>query len=185
VLDIIQGRTQSYSFLENSYQWLGQDTPIKPVKGTAVGGNLVVFRDLLDICNIRPESWEPYILFIEDRDLDLEDYHRILIALDERGIFKHVRALVVGRIDDIGLAGEFKRLNMMFGKNNGYDHHKLTEYLLSDIIKERREKKDPLYILKIDNFGHGVSKNRMILPIGGSTVIHPNKEIQFVGPFVE
>jgi muramoyltetrapeptide carboxypeptidase LdcA involved in peptidoglycan recycling len=185
--DIIQGNRTAFSFHEPDYKWLTSAKPQKKLEGIAIGGNFSTFRDLLDIANIRPRSWEPYILFIEELDADVEDLHRLIIALDERGVFRHIVALVVGRLNDREHASSFMNLQKLLGKGPGEvkETKNVFEYLISDVIADRIEQRDPLYILKVNNFGHGALKNTMIIPIGAKTVIHPNGRIEFIGPFVD
>ena len=182
--DIISGQETSYSYYRPTYHWLNpNEGPKEKIEGIAIGGNLSTFRELLDICDIRPRSWEDYILFIEDIDIDMEDLHRIIIALDERGIFMHIKAVVIGLMDEKSFEQAWAKLNFIFGDKHKSDH--LFEYLISDIIEERTEDHDPLFLLKVDNLGHEVSKDPMIIPIGAKTIIHPNGKIEFIGPFVE
>ena len=148
----------------------------------AIGGNLTTFRDLLDVCDIRPRSWVDYILFIEDVDVDLEDLHRILISLDAKDIFMHIKAVVIGAMDERLFKQSWLKLNFIFGKRLQVDH--IFEYLISDVIEERNDLREPLYILNVDNFGHGIFKDQMIIPIGAKTIIHPDGKIEFEGPFV-
>jgi len=184
--DVISGAQTNFSFKEDNYKWLGQaGAPEKPIEGICIGGNFSTFRDLLDIGDINPRSWEDYILFIEEIGLDLEDLHRIVISLDERGVFRHIKALVIGRMNEKKLSGDYRRFNLIFNREPDIKFDNVFEYLISDVLKKRMEDKDPLYILEVDNFGHGVNKNTMILPIGGKTIIHPDKKIEFIGPFVE
>jgi len=184
--DIISGEKTRFSFQEKNYKWIGgAGAPVKPVEGICIGGNFSTFRDLLDIGEINPRSWEDYILFIEELDMDLEDLHRIVIALDARGVFKKIRALVIGKMNEKKLGSEYRRFNDIFNRENEMKFTNVFEYLISDVLQKRMEEKDPLYILKVENFGHGVYKNTMILPIGGKTILHPDKKIEFIGPFVE
>ncbi len=182
--DILSGKETEYSYLQKSYHWLNPNKgPGKKLEGIAIGGNLTTFRDLLDISDIKPKSWEDYILFIEDIGVDLEDLHRIIISLDERRIFMQIKAVVIGVINERSFAQSWTKLNFIFGKKLQVDH--IFEYLISDVIEEREENEDPLYILQVDNFGHDVFKNQMIVPIGARTTIYPNGKIEFHGPFVE
>jgi len=185
--DVIFGNKNSFSFIESNYKWLSASgAPNQKVEGIAIGGNFSTFRDLLDVCDIKPRSWEEYILFIEEIGLDMEDLHRVIIALDQKGLFKHIKALVIGRMAEQDFKDELKKFNFIFGRikeEEKADH--VFEYLISDTIKERLAKNDPLYILKVDNLGHNVLRNPMIIPIGGRIIIHPDKKIEFVGPFVE
>ncbi|HRY36798.1 MAG TPA: LD-carboxypeptidase [Candidatus Magasanikbacteria bacterium] len=184
--DIISGTQRNFSFKEESYKWIGHaGAPEKPIEGFCIGGNFSTFRDMLDIGEINPRSWEDYILFIEELDMDLEDLHRIVISLDQRGVFRHIKALVIGKMNEKKLSGDYRRFNSIFNREPEEKFTNVFEYLISDVLKKRMADNDPLYILKVENFGHGLNKNTMILPIGGKTVIHPDKKIEFVGPFVE
>ncbi len=187
--DVIQGKTQSFSFTDPRTRWVGAGPVDKPVEGVAIGGNFSTFRDLLDICHIGSASWKPFVLFIEDIDLDAEDLHRIVISLDQRKMFKQCRAIVVGRMDERDYASAHKRFNEIFGGNQEEQpaeaFHHYIEHLLSEVIEDRKKANDPLYILKVENFGHNVEKNPMIVPIGGKTLIHPDGRIEFAGPFVK
>jgi muramoyltetrapeptide carboxypeptidase LdcA involved in peptidoglycan recycling len=182
--DIISGELTEYSYRRKAYNWLSpNEGPKEKIEGIAIGGNLSTFRDLLDVCDIKPRSWEDYILFIEDLDVDMEDLHRIIISLDQRGLFMHLKAVVLGAMDERAFDKAWNRLNFLFGDKKKTDH--VFEYLISDVIEERTKDRDPLYILKVDNFGHGIHKDPMILPIGAKTIIHPDGKIEFIGPFVE
>ena len=180
---IISGEVDKYSYERKAYKWLNPNQgPKEKIEGLAIGGNLSTFRDLLDVCDIRPRSWEDYILFIEDVDVDLEDLHRILISLDAKDIFMHIKAVVIGAMDERLFKQSWLKLNFFLGKNFRVNH--IFEYLISDVIEERNDLREPLYILNVDNFGHGIFKDQMIIPIGVKTIIHPDGKIEFVGPFV-
>jgi muramoyltetrapeptide carboxypeptidase LdcA involved in peptidoglycan recycling len=185
--DVVEGKTDSFSFKEPSYAWQGPaGAPAEKIEGIAIGGNISTFRDLLDMFNIKLRTWDDYILFVEDIDEDMEDLHRIIVALDERGVFRHIKALVIGRFDKAEIKKGFQKFNRIFGKETSPEEKpdRVFEYLLSDVLDYRKKAGNPLYILNVDNFGHGVEKNTMLVPIGGKTIIHPDKKIEFVGPFV-
>jgi muramoyltetrapeptide carboxypeptidase LdcA involved in peptidoglycan recycling len=182
--DIIEGRKDDLLYQEKDYRYLGEK-PAKPVEGVAIGGNLSTFRDLLDVCRIKVKSWKPYVLFLEDVELDVEDLHRQVIALDDKGVFRNIRALVLGNFDEASVARDYQRFNFMFGRREKQDDPiHIFNYLLEEVIRERREDNDPLYIMKVSNLGHGVKNNNMIIPIGAKTVLHPGGKIEFQGPFV-
>jgi len=183
--DVITGQTDKFSYKTNNYYWLHpNEGPQEKIEGIAIGGNFETFRDLLDVCEINPRSWEDYILFIEDIDIDLEGLHRIIISLDQRNIFMHIKALVIGRMNEKSFEQAWAKLNFLFGAEKQIDH--LFEYLISDVIEDRVEDKDPLYMLKVDNLGHGVkNKDNMLIPVGAKTTIYPDGRIEFEGPFVE
>ncbi len=188
---VLRGEVQSVSFEDSTAHWITSAVPTNVVEGIAIGGNFSTFRDLLDVCEIRPRSWEPYILFIEELDLDIEDLHRIIIALDARGIFKHLVALVVGRLNDHRIIKSVQEL--LFGKSKKMGPEvsgmkNVFEYLIDDVISDRIEEHDPLYILKTNNFGHFGSQAKtknIFIPVGAKTRIYPDGKIEFVGPFVD
>jgi muramoyltetrapeptide carboxypeptidase LdcA involved in peptidoglycan recycling len=188
-LDVLTAKKQSLSYRQPNYHWLSPNAgPQKPIKGIAIGGNLETFRDLLDICQIQPRSWEDYILFMEDIGLDMEDLHRIIISLDQKGVFMHIKAVVVGSMNERSFKKSWLFFNRAFTNEKMADH--MFEYLISDVIEERTQDRDPLYILKVDNFGHKDERgrdiyNEMIIPIGAKTILYPNGTIEFKGPFVE
>ena len=187
--DAISGKITTLSYHRPEYSWLTPNNtgPSEPIVGTAIGGNLGTFRDLLDICQIKPRSWEDYILFVEDIDLDMEDLHRIIISLYQKGVFMHVKAVVLGLMNEKSFRKSWMQLNRTFTNESMADH--MFEYLISDVIEERTEDRDPLYILKVNDFGHEDpahgAKDQMVIPIGAQTTLHPDGTIEFKGPFVE
>jgi len=186
--DVVEGKKNSFSFKEDNYAWHGPaGAPAEKIEGIAIGGNISTFRDLLDMYNIKLRTWDDYILFAEDIDIDMEDLHRVIIALDERGVFRHIKALVIGRFNTAEMARGFKKFDKIFGKEDKTEDKpdRVFEYLLSDVLTYRKKSGDPLYLLSVENLGHGVEKNTMLVPIGGKTIIHPDKKIEFIGPFVE
>lgn len=173
-LDVITGKAKQLSFNSEQYRWLSSAVPQKPVTGTAIGGNWVTFRDVLDIGNIQPPSWRDYILFLEEVGDDAETLHRQLIALDQRGIFRNIRALVVGHLRERPSPGHTK-IERPF--------ESYLEALLEETLTARAADHDPLYILHADDFGHELPGGQLILPIGAQTTIHPDRTIVFAGPF--
>ena len=138
--EILKGQKDSFSYLEKNYRWISSDEPDEDVKGIAIGGNFETFRDLLDICEIQPRSWKDYILFIEDIDMDSEDLHRLIISLDQRGVFRGIRALVIGKMDEADYASKSKKFNLIFGhqkEDKPFDHY--IQYLLSETLEEREK----------------------------------------------
>ena len=182
--EMLRGIRNELVFFEPDYRWLSDPLPQKPIQGIAIGGNISTFRDLLDICDINPRSWEPYILFIEEVGIDVEDLHRLIIALDERGIFRHVRALVIGDMDQKIFTLDLRRYHFTY-KTHQENMDNLFEYILGDVIKERNMENDPLHMLKVSNLGHNVKKNPMIIPIGSPATLFPDGHIHFQGPFVD
>jgi len=181
--EVLQGIRNELIFHERDYSWL-TEAPTKPITGIALGGNMSTFRDLLDICDLRPRSWEPYILFVEEVGMDVEDLHRLIIALDERGLFKHIRGLVIGDMDQKIFTLDLRRYHFSYTSHQE-NMDNLFEYVLGDVIKKRNLEGDPLFMLKVSNLGHFVKNNPMIIPIGAPTTLHPDGHIHFQGPFVE
>jgi len=180
--DVIMGRRTELSFVDPASRWLG-DKPKRKIEGIALGGTGSSFLEMINVLDMRVKTWKPYILFFEDIEVDLEDLHRVIVAMDEKGIFRNIRALVIGRIDDRKIAMNFRRLNRIFGDGQE-SPHAVFRYLLQPVITARAKAKDPLYILKISNFGHGVKKSPLLIPVGGRASISPDGRIDFPGPFV-
>ena len=183
---LLKGELESVTFHDPDANWITEAKPLQPIEGIAIGGNFSTFRDLLEVCEIRPRSWEPYILFIEELDEDIEDLHRIIIALDARGIFKHIVALVVGRMNDRSHTRSIQQL--ILGKHKPEQQEvkgikNVFEYLISDVIDDRMEEHDPLYILKINEFGH--YQPHAFLPIGARVLVDAtNKKIEILDNFL-
>ena len=183
--DVLYGKKTELTFRTPHYAWL-TEAPSTPIEGTAIGGNLETLRDLLDVCNIELESWRKYILFVEDINDDVESLHRIITALDARGMFKNIRALVVGNFETKKLTTNFTKFARLFGiatKEEEKPTHVIM-YLLQNTLNNRKKAGDPLFILNVDDFGHKAKFNPMIVPIGGATILSPDKKIKFIGPFV-
>lgn len=178
-IDVLSGKTKSLSYNEKPYKWISA-VPKKSIKGIAIGGNLVTFRDLVDIMNIKTD-WSKYTLIIEDTGLDIEDLHHVFIALDQRGIFSKIKCLVIGKFNEPKVSASTFRFD--FGKND----HKLIaffKYFAEYVINPKRT--FPLPILQINNHGHNlICEHEMIIPIGSKVTIEPSKRITFYGPFVE
>lgn len=184
--DVLSGRKTELTFRTPNYAWLTEAPPM-PIKGIAIGGNLETLRDMLDVCDIEPDSsWNKYILFVEDINDDVESIHRIITALDARGMFNNIRALVVGNFETKKLTTNIAKFARVFGIATE-EEEKPTHvimYLLQNTLNNRKKAGDPLHILSVDDFGHREKFNPMIVPIGGTTVLSPDKEIKFIGPFV-
>ncbi len=173
--DVVTGKATQLNFHAPGYHWLSSAVPKQAIEGVAIGGNWVTFRDLLDVAAITPASWQPYILFLEEVGDDAETLHRQLIALDARGVFKNIRALVIGELNEVPSPGQTK-------VHQPFETH--IESLLSETLAARTATGDPLYILKVTNFGHEIGGDEIILPIGATCTIQPNTSLSFAGPFV-
>ena len=51
--------------------------------------------------------------------------------------------------------------------------------VLKDVLAARRKAGSPLPILAVSNFGHGLARNLMAVPIGGRVTISKSKKIVF------
>ncbi len=183
--DVLYGKKTELTFHTPNYAWL-TEAPANPIEGVAIGGNLETLRDMLDVCDIELGSWSEYILFIEDINDDVESLHRIITALDARGMFNNIRALVVGNFETKKLTTNFTKFARLFGIATE-EEEKPTHvimYLLQNTLNNRKKAGDPLHILSVDDFGHREKLNPMIVPIGGATILFPDKKIKFIGPFV-
>ncbi|MEY4745047.1 MAG: hypothetical protein RL272_992 [Candidatus Parcubacteria bacterium] len=179
---VLRGERDRLAYRETDSRWI-TPPPVRPIEGTAIGGNLTTFRDLVDIAEACPEDWSPYVLFLEDLDVDAEDVHRMLVSLEAHGVFAGIRGLVVGRMDTPRCGRAWRRLKAAFGGPDD-DPRIFLSYVLKDALAERERRGDPLPILRIERFGHEVAGGPMIVPIGARTVIAEDRTIEFVGPFV-
>lgn len=50
---------------------------------------------------------------------------------------------------------------------------------LRDVIHDRRKQGVPMPILAVSNFGHGIRRNLMAVPIGGRVTISRTKTVTF------
>jgi len=182
-LEVLSGKLNSVTFRSRRFKWLSEE-PKKQLEGIAIGGNMGTFNDLLGSVKIPIRSWLPYVLFLEEVCDDIEDLHNSIMILRNRGILHKVRALVLGGMSEETLPGHKKDSPVIFAQREKYSNKEIP-YWLNDLLETRKRKGDPLHILKIDNFGHRIIKNTLILPIGAKTVITPDRRLTFNGPFVQ
>jgi muramoyltetrapeptide carboxypeptidase LdcA involved in peptidoglycan recycling len=150
--------------------WL-TDPPKRRLSGIPLGGNLSTFVNFLNRKEPPAFNWKKYILFFEDIQIDVEDLHRLLAALRRHKVFKEVKGLVIGSLASYNKNGNYRAVqkeNLRFVRN-----------YLSDIIEKRKERKNPLPILSVSNFGHNVPRDMMAVPIGGQVVIDRHKNVTF------
>lgn len=182
LLAVLRGERQRLAYREQGSAWIASP-PEETLEGIAIGGNLTTFRDLLDVTEAGPEDWSPYVLFIEDLGVDVEDVHRMLVSLDARGVFDGIRGLVVGRIDEPWC----ERVRRFMKGPPGTWRRRPVD-LLTSVLREtlaaRERRGDPLSILRVDRFGHGVESGSMMVPIGARATLSPDRTIEFIGPFV-
>jgi muramoyltetrapeptide carboxypeptidase LdcA involved in peptidoglycan recycling len=150
--------------------WL-TDPPKRRLSGIPLGGNLSTFVNFLNRKEPPAFNWKKYILFFEDIQIDVEDLHRLLAALHRHKVFKEIKGLVIGSLASYNKNGNYRAVqkeNLRFVRN-----------YLSDIIEKRKERKNPLPILSVSNFGHNVPRDMMAVPVGGQVVIDRHKNVIF------
>lgn len=166
VLSLISGDEIHYQ----GSAWLTAP-PVRRFSGIPIGGNLSTFVNFLNRKEPPKFNWKRHILFFEDIQTDVEDVHRLLAALRRHNIFRKVRGLVIGSLLPPG--------------KNSHDRKSRAEMqtfvrtYLDDIIRWRRRQGYPLPILAVSNFGHGVSRDPMAIPIGGRVTIAKSRKITF------
>ena len=162
-------------FFDRPIQYHGRawltEPPRRRLTGIPLGGNLSTFVNFLNRKEPPAFNWKRHILFFEDIQIDVEDLHRLLAALRRHKVFKEIKGLVIGSLASYGKNGNYhavQKENLRF----------ITNYL-GDIIEKRKERKNPLPILSVSNFGHNVPGDMMAVPIGGQVVIDRHKNITF------
>lgn len=124
-------------------RWVSTDSPDVDVTGTFWGGNLAMISHLVGT------KWMPDIeggiLFLEDVSEHPYRVERMLIQLDEAGILRKQKAIILGRFTEYRLNDE----------DNGYDFDSMLEW-----IKRRL----PVPVITGLPFGH--TKEKATLPIG-------------------
>jgi muramoyltetrapeptide carboxypeptidase LdcA involved in peptidoglycan recycling len=166
LLDLINGEEIAYK----GAAWLTPPPPRK-LSGIPIGGNLSTFVNFLNRDKPPKFGWTSHILFIEDIEVDVEDLHRMLAALRRHKVFAGIKGLVIGSLTPPGTtppAGRARRRAARF-----------VRCYLADVIAERRQRGNPLPILRVTNFGHDIRRNLMVVPIGGRVTISRSKAITF------
>ncbi|MBN2207370.1 MAG: LD-carboxypeptidase [Candidatus Aminicenantes bacterium] len=166
VLSLISGEEVHYQ----GSSWLSTP-PVRRFSGIPIGGNLSTFVNFLNRKDPPKFNWKRHVLFVEDLQIDVEDLHRHLAALRRHNIFRRVRGLVLGSLLPPGKTAPDRR------SRNEMETFVLT--YLDDIIRRRRRQGYPLPILSVSNFGHGVRRNPMAIPIGGRVTIFKSRKLAF------
>lgn len=180
---LIQGRAVKLEYSGKSFHWL-ENRPAKAIKGQAIGGTFTTLVHLLDRPETLAPKWDNFILFLEDIGVDLEDLHLAINSFKRRGVFQKIKCLVLGELSYSPVPGHLKEFPQKFAQKEKYINRAFV-HLIKDELLKRDQRGRPLPILKINNFGHDIFKNNLILPIGAETVISPSKKIVFRGPFVK
>jgi len=159
--------------VDHGRRWLTPPPP-RRISGIPIGGNLSTFVNFLNRSHPPKFNWKRHILFIEDVHIDVEDLHRFLAALRRHQVVDKIRGIVIG-----SLVG--KTPNPSTRKNQKEALDFVVHYLRDDLVKRRRAG-SPLPILAVTNFGHGIERNLMAVPIGGRVTISKSKKIVFQLP---
>ena len=124
-------------------RWVGTDNPDVDVTGTFWGGNLAMMSHLVGT------KWMPDIeggiLFLEDVSEHPYRVERMLIQLDEAGILRKQKALVLGRFTDYRLSDE----------DNGYSFDTMLAWI-----------RGRLTIPVVTGLPFGHTKEKATLPVG-------------------
>jgi len=166
VLSLISGEEIHYQ----GTAWL-TTPPVRRFSGIPIGGNLSTFVNFLNRKDPPKFNWKRHVLFIEDVQIDVEDVHRLLAALRRHNIFRRVRGIVLGSLLPSGKNARDRR-----------SRNEVRAFVLNyldDIIRKRRRQGYPLPILAVSNFGHGVRRDPMAIPIGGRVTIFKSRKIIF------
>lgn len=150
--------------------WLTPPPPRK-LSGIPIGGNLSTFVNFLNRGTPPKFSWRRHILFFEDIQVDVEDVHRLLAALRRHNVFAGIRGIVIGSVTPPGKSTAPKKSQR--------EAVRFIRTYLADVIRDRRRQGRPLPILAVSNFGHDISRNLMVVPIGGRVTISRSKRITF------
>ncbi len=124
-------------------KWTSKGNPDVDVKGTLWGGNLTM------LAHLAGTPWMPDIsggiLFVEDIHEHPYRVERMLLQLDEAGILKKQKALVLGHFSEFKLSDY----------DNGYDFDAMLSWLRSRL---------PIPVVTGLPFGH--VKDKVTLPVG-------------------
>ncbi|NGX83168.1 LD-carboxypeptidase [Aequorivita sp. KMM 9714] len=97
---VLFGQEYSIAFNDNTYnKTFQQKQQLSSIQGKIVGGNLSV---LYSLCGSSSEiNTDGKILFIEDLDEYLYHIDRMMMNLKRNGVFKNLKALIVGGMTDM------------------------------------------------------------------------------------
>ena len=85
-----------------AYRCEGGEYNVKgSAQGTLIGGNLSTFTSVLDTAYDCAQKGEPYILFLEDVEEDLQHVHRYLTILKHTGVLDGAAGIVFGEWTDM------------------------------------------------------------------------------------
>ena len=128
---------------ETTVEWFSKDNPDVDVDGILWGGNLTM------LAHLAGTPWMPDIsggiLFVEDIHEHPYRVERMLLQLDEAGVLRKQKALVLGHFSEFKLSDY----------DNGYDFEAMLTWLRSRL---------PIPVLTGLPFGH--TKDKVTLPVG-------------------
>lgn len=182
-IDVITGKKDKLEYKSKLFHWL-ENRPEKTITGTVIGGTFTTIVHLLDRPETLVKNWSNLLIVIEDTGADLEDLHLAINSFKRRKIFQKIKCLVIGELSYSPVPGHLKNFPKKFAQKEKYINRAFI-HLIQDELDKRDKQGRPLPILKINNFGHGVLRNNLIIPIGAKTTISPSKKITFHGPFVK
>jgi muramoyltetrapeptide carboxypeptidase LdcA involved in peptidoglycan recycling len=145
--------------------------PARKLSGIPIGGNLSTFVNFLNRGTPPKFSWKRHVLFFEDLQVDVEDLHRLLAALRRHNIFADIKGIVIGSVTPPGKDPTPRKARR--------EAVRFIRSYLADVIRDRRRQGAPLPILTVSNFGHGIRRNLMAVPIGGRVTISRSRNITF------
>lgn len=130
---------------DTSVKWVSTGNPDVDVEGTLWGGNLTM------LAHLAGTPWMPDIsggiLFVEDIHEHPYRVERMLLQLDEAGILKKQKALVLGHFSEFKLSDY----------DNGYDFNAMLSFLRSR-----------LSIPVVTGLPFGHVKDKVTLPVGAN-----------------
>lgn len=166
IISLVSGEEIHY----HGSKWLTRP-PARRFSGVPIGGNLSTFVNYLNREKPPKFNWKRHILFFEDIQVDVEDLHRMFAALRRHKIFRRIRGIVIGSLTQHGKNSNYKKIQK--------ESLKFIQTYLADIIQKRRKQGFPLPILSVSNFGHDITRDLMIVPMGGYVTISESKKITF------
>ena len=92
---ILQGDIPTYTCDGSSINKQGQ------AEGILIGGNLSTFTSVLGTAYDCTKTGQPYILFLEDIEEDIQHIHRYLAILKHFGVLDHASGIVFGEWVDV------------------------------------------------------------------------------------
>ena len=92
--NLLRGKVPSYQCGGSEYNLKGR------AQGILIGGNLATLTSVLNTVYDCTSTDEPYILFLEEVDEDLEHIHRYLTILERQGVLDKAAGIVFGEWAD-------------------------------------------------------------------------------------